>query len=148
MRHSSVLSSSFFSIPVPVEAPILVLTAQSSTSVAASWKLSKRYYNERTLISFKLLYQKEGSNVPQIQTIKDAKNVRIENGAGLLVFSSEVTGLAKFTQYEFEVCIFSSVGCGRKSSLKIARTLEDGKGLYQFLRLSIVNWGHCRELQQ
>ena len=146
MRHSSVLSSSFFSIPVPVEAPILVLTAQSSTSVAAYWKLSKRYYNERKLISFKLLYQKEGSNVPQIQTIKDAKNVRIENG--LLVFSSEVTGLEKFTQYEFEVCAFSSVGCGRKSSSKIASTWEDGKGLYQFLRLSIVNWGHCRELQQ
>ncbi|XP_068726479.1 uncharacterized protein [Montipora capricornis] len=108
---------------VPVEGPILVLTAQSSTSVAASWKLSKRYYNEKKLISFKLLYQKEGSNVPQIQTIKDAKNVRIENG--LLVFSSEVTGLEKFTQYEFKVCVFSSVGCGRKSSSKIARTWED-----------------------
>ena len=147
MRHFSVLSCSFFFIPVPVEAPILVnLTAQSSTSVATSWKLSKRYYNERKLISFKLLYQKEGSNVPQIQTIKDAKNVRIENG--LLVFSSEVTGLEKFTQYEFKVCVFSSVGCGPKSSSKIARTWEDGEGLYQFLRLSIVNWGHCRELQQ
>ena len=128
MRHSSVLSSSFFFLPVPVEAPILVkLTAQSSTSVAAHWKLSKLYYNERELISFKLLYQKEGSNVPQIQTIKDAKNVRIEND--LLVFSSEVTGLEKFTQYEFEVCVFSSVGNGPKSPLKIASTLEDGKGL-------------------
>ena len=127
MRHSSVLSSSFFFIPVPVEAPILVLTAQSSTSVAAYWKLSERYYNERKLISFKLLYQKEGSNVPQIQSIKDAKNVRIENG--LLVFSSEVTWLEKFTEYEFEVCAFSLAGDGPKSSLQIARTLEDGKGL-------------------
>ena len=128
MRHSSVLSSSFFFIPVPVEAPILVnLTAQSSTSVAASWKLSKRYYNEKKLISFKLLYQKEGSNVSEIQTINDAKNVRTENG--LLVYSSEVTGLEKFTEYEFEVCVFSSVGNGPKSPLKIARTLEDGKGV-------------------
>ncbi|XP_068675968.1 uncharacterized protein [Montipora foliosa] len=106
---------------VPVETPILVLTAQSSTSVAASWKLSERYYYERKLICFKLLYQKEGSNV-QIQTIKDAKNVRIENG--LLVFSSEVTGLEKFTKYEFEVYAFSSVGDGPKRSLK-TRTLED-----------------------
>ena len=147
MRHSPVLSSSFFFIPVPVEAPILVkLTAQSSTSVTLYWKLSKRYYNERKLMSFKLLYQKEGSNVPQTQIIKDAKNVQIENG--LLVFSSEVTGLEKFTQYEFKVCVFSSVGCGPKSSSKIARTWEDGKGLYQFLRLSIVNWGYCRELQR
>ncbi|XP_068675540.1 uncharacterized protein [Montipora foliosa] len=109
---------------VPVEAPILVkLTAQSSTSVAAYWKLSKRYYNERKLMSFKLLYQREGSNVPQIQIIKDAKIVRIENG--LWVFSSEVTGLEKFTEYEFKVCVFSSVGCGPKSSSKIARTWED-----------------------
>ncbi|XP_068727464.1 uncharacterized protein [Montipora capricornis] len=109
---------------VPVKAPVLVsVTAQSSTSVAVFWELSKRYYNERNLMSFKLLYQKEGSNVPQIQTIKDAKNVRIKNG--LLVFSSEVTGLEKFTQYEFKVCVFSSVGCGPKSSSKIARTWED-----------------------
>ncbi|XP_068727789.1 uncharacterized protein [Montipora capricornis] len=106
---------------VPVETPILVLTAQSSTSVAASWKLSERYYYERKLISFKLLYQKEGSNV-QRQTIKDAKNVRIENG--LLVFSLDVTGLEKFTKYEFEVYAFSSVGDGPKRSLK-TRTLED-----------------------
>ena len=134
MQFSSVFTNTFFSMPVPLEAPVLVnVTAQSSTSVAVFWELSKLYYNERNLISFKLLYQKEGSNVPQIQTIKDAKNVRIENG--LLVFSSEVTGFEKFTQYEFEVCIFSSVGCERKSSSKIARTWEDGKGLYQFLRL-------------
>ena len=75
-------------------------------------------------MSFKLLYQKEGSNVPQIQTIKDAKNVRIENG--LLVLFWQVTGLEKFTQYEFKVCVISLVGCGPKSSSKMARTLEDG----------------------
>ena len=127
MRYSSVFSDSFFSIPVPVEAPILVLTAQSSTSVAASWKLPERYAGERDLMSFKLLYQKEGSNVPEIQTVKDAKNVRVENGS--LFFFSEVTGLEKFTEYEFEVCVFSSVGDGPKRSLKTkTKTLEDGKG--------------------
>ena len=134
MWYSSVFSNSFFSIPVPVEAPVLVnVTAQSSTSVAASWKLPKRYYDERNLITFKLLYQKRDSNVPEIQTIKDvawkiyAKNVAIINGS--LVFFWQVTGLEKFTEYEFKVCVFSSVGCGPKSSSKIARTLEDGKGL-------------------
>ena len=147
MQFCSVFTNTFFSMPVPVKAPVLVnVTAQSSTSVAVFWELSKRYYNERNLISFKLLYQKEGSNLFEIQTIKDAawvdtKNVSIINGS--LVFSTVVTGLEKFTEYEFKVCVFSSVGCGRKSSLKIARTWEDGKGLYQFLRLSIVNWGHC-----
>ena len=135
MRYSFVFSNSFFSIPVPVEAPILVLTAQSSTSVAASWKLSKRYYDERDLISFKLRYQKEGSNLPEIQTIKDAKNVSIINGS--LVFFSKVTGLEKFTEYEFEVCAFSSVGDGPKRFLK-TRTLEDGKDLLLFIRLTIV----------
>ncbi|XP_068726719.1 uncharacterized protein [Montipora capricornis] len=114
---------------VPVKAPVLVnVTAQSSTSVAVFWELSKLYYNERNLMSFKLLYQKEGSNLFEIQTIKDAawvdtKNVSIINGS--LVFSTVVTGLEKFTEYEFKVCVFSSVGCGPKSSSKIARTLED-----------------------
>ena len=133
MQFCSVFTNTFFSMPVPVEAPALVnVTAQSSTSVAVFWELSKLYYNERNLISFKLLYQKEGSNLFEIQTIKDAawvdtKNVSIINGS--LVFSTVVTGLEKFTEYEFKVCVFSSVGCGPKSSSKIARTLEDGKGL-------------------
>ncbi|XP_068676796.1 uncharacterized protein [Montipora foliosa] len=115
---------------VPIEAPILVnVTAQSSTSVAAFWKLSKRYYNERNLISFELRYQKKGSNLQlEIQTIKgaawvDAKNVSIINGT--LVFSTVVTGLEMFTEYEFKVCVFSSVGCGPQNSTKIARTWED-----------------------
>ena len=133
MQFSSVFTNTFFSMPVPIEAPILVnVTAQSSTSVAAFWKLSKRYYNERNLLSFKLRYQKKGSNLLEIQNIKgaawvDAKNVSIINGS--LVFSTVVTGLQKFTEYEFQVCVFSSVGCGPKNSSKITRTLEDGKGL-------------------
>ena len=90
-------------------------------------------YDERNLISFKLLYQKQDSNVSEIQTIKDvaweiyAKNVAIINGS--LVFFWQVTGLEKFTKYEFKVCVFSSVECGPESSSKIAGTLEDGKGL-------------------
>ncbi|XP_068727961.1 uncharacterized protein [Montipora capricornis] len=119
---------------VPVEAPVLVkLTAQSSTSVNASWKLPRRYYDERNLISFKLLYQKQDSNVSEIQTIKDvawvyAKNVSIINGS--LVFFWQVTGLEKFTKYEFKVHVFSSVECGLKSSSKIVRTLEDAVMTY------------------
>ena len=152
VQFTSVFTNTFFSMPVPIEAPILVnVTAQSSTSVAAFWKLSKRYYNERNLISFKLRYQKKGSNQLEIQTIKgaawvDEKNVSIINGS--LVFSTVVTGLEIFTEYEFKVCVFSSVGCGPTNFTKIARTWEDGKGLYHFIRLIIVNLGHCGELQQ
>ena len=90
MQFSSVFTNTFFSMPDPVEAPVLVnVTAQSSTSVAVFWEPSKRYYNERNLISFKLLYQKEGSNLFEMQAIKDTawvdtKNVSIINGS--LVF--------------------------------------------------------------
>ena len=38
-----------------------------------------------------------------------------------------VTGLDKYTQYEFQVLAFTSVGDGPKSSAEVARTKEDGK---------------------
>ena len=38
-----------------------------------------------------------------------------------------VTGLDKFTEYAFQVWAFTSVGDGRRSSVKHARTKEDGK---------------------
>ena len=106
------------SISVPViKAPILVsVTAQSSTSVAAFWELPKRYTNDKDILSFKLLYRSLVSDT--------ANNITVEKA-----FSTVVTGLEKFTEYEFKVCVFSSVGRGPKSSSKIARTLEDGKGL-------------------
>ena len=63
----------------------------------------------------------------QFAALVDAKNVSIINVS--LLFFSEVTGLEKFTDYEFQVYVSSSVGDGPNSSLKIERTLEDGKGL-------------------
>ena len=38
-----------------------------------------------------------------------------------------VTGLDKYTEYEFQVLAFTSVGDGPKSSAEVARTKEDGK---------------------
>ncbi|XP_068728042.1 neogenin-like [Montipora capricornis] len=102
--------------PVPVKTPILVkVTAQSSTSVAAFWELPKWYTNHKDILSFKLLYRSLASDTKNVTTA-----LTIEKN-----FSTVVTGLEKFTEYEFKVCAFSSVGCGPKSSPKIARTLED-----------------------
>ena len=107
----------FDSISVPVKRPILVsVTAQSSTSVTAVWELPQRYTNDKDILSFKLLYRSLVSDT--------ANNTTVEKAS-----TTVVTGLEKFTEYEFKVCVFSSVGCGPKSSSKIARTLEDGKGL-------------------
>ena len=105
------------SISVPVKRPILVnVTAQSSTSVAASWKLPKRYTNVRDILSFKLRYRSLASGTKNELTVEKA-------------FSTVVTGLEKFTEYKFKVFVCSSVGCGPKSSSKKTRTLEDGKRL-------------------
>ena len=38
-----------------------------------------------------------------------------------------VTGLYKYTEYEFEILAFTSVGDGPKSSILTERTKEDGE---------------------
>ena len=43
------------------------------------------------------------------------------------ILSKDVTGLDKYTEYEFQVLAFTSVGDGPKSSSKVKRTLKDGK---------------------
>ena len=48
----------------------------------------------------------------------------IESGSAL---SRDITGLHKYTAYEFQVLAFSSVGNGPKSSVQEVRTNEDGE---------------------
>ena len=40
-----------------------------------------------------------------------------------------ITGLDKYTEYEFQVLAFTSVGDGPKSSVEVERTKEDGNNL-------------------
>ena len=40
-----------------------------------------------------------------------------------------VTGLDKYTEYEFQVLAYTSGGDGPKSCVEVERTLEDGKKL-------------------
>ena len=58
--------------------------------------------------------------------------VSINSGATL---TKDVTGLDKYTEYEFQVLAFTSVGDGLKSSVVVKRTKEDGVKNYQFLFL-------------
>lgn len=46
-----------------------------------------------------------------------------------------VTGLYKYTEYEFEILAFTSVGDGLKSSILTERTKEDGKTCRIFILL-------------
>ena len=95
------------------------MNARSSTSVFASWQLPTAYSRKRMIDGFELLYRKEGSN-------SSTRRVTI-NSAEILTTS--VTGLEKYTKYEFQVFAFSSAVEGPKSPVQVARTMEDGKGL-------------------
>ena len=48
----------------------------------------------------------------------------INNGT---IETEDVTGLDKYTQYEFQVLAFTSVGDGPRSSVVVERTKEDGE---------------------
>ena len=51
----------------------------------------------------------------------------------------DVTGLDKYTEYEFQVLAFTSVGDGPNSSVEVVRTKEDGVKNYQCLILFLFN---------
>ena len=44
-----------------------------------------------------------------------------------VTLTRDVTGLDKYTEYEFEVLAFTSAGDGPKSAVVVERTKEDGK---------------------
>ena len=98
------------------------MTAITST---ASWQLPPADSRNGIIIGFKLFYKKRGS-------AGAATTVTINNGAAL---SKDVTGLDVYTEYEFEVLAFTSVGDGAKSSpLLVVRTMEDGKNFKTVLK--------------
>ena len=107
----------FMFISVPSQPPTAFkLTATSSISIAASWKLPPVYARHATVIGFKVFYRKKVSGVSvTILTIK-----------GESTFSKNVTGLDKYTEYEFQVLAFTFDGDGPKSSVEVERTMEDG----------------------
>ena len=62
------------------------------------------------------------------------------------VLTTDVSGLAKFTDYEFKVLAFTSVGDGPNSTVKSETTKEDGKKLIligsKFNLLVLLVWNN------
>ena len=93
------------------------MAAATSTSIRASWQLPPADHRNGIIGGYKLFYKKRGS-------LSSPTTLVINDGATL---NKTVTGLDKFTEYAFQVLAFTSVGDGRRSYVKYARTKEDGK---------------------
>ena len=106
------------SISVPSSPPTAYsLTANTSTSITASWQLPPQCARNGIITGFKLFYKK-----------KDSPGLAIMlpiNSGGTL--TKDITGLDKYTEYEFQALAFTSVGDGPNSSVEVKRTLQDGK---------------------
>ncbi|XP_067028426.1 receptor-type tyrosine-protein phosphatase S-like isoform X2 [Acropora muricata] len=87
------------------------LSPVTSTSVFASWKLP----SAGSIQGIKLLYKIKNTDDPFI-----AKTI-----AGNSNLSTRITGLGKFTEYEFHVLAFTANGNGPLSPVKLVRTNED-----------------------
>ena len=106
------------SIAVPSSPPgSFSLTASSSTSIEASWQLPPVDSQNGIITGYKLFYKRNDSAGP-------ATMVPINNGA---TYRRDVTGLDEYTEYEFQVLAFTSVGDGPNSSVEVERTRQDGK---------------------
>ena len=95
------------------------MVSSTSTSITASWQLPPENARHGNIIGFKLIYRKK-------DYVASPLNLTI-NGGGK--HTENVTGLEEYTEYEFQVLAFTSVGDGPKSSVKYQTTMEDGKKL-------------------
>ena len=99
------------------------MTASSSTSITASWQLPPADSRNGIVKGFKLFYNRKGSaGLPTTLTITDGQ-IRFKY----------VAGLDKYSEYEFQVLAFTSVGDGPNSSVVVERTKEDGMKLEIFV---------------
>ena len=112
------------------------MTAKSSTSITASWQLPPANAWNGIIQGFKLFYKKKGSSGSQ--------NMELINDKAVL--TTDVIGLAKYTDYEFKVLAFTSVGDGPNSTVESETTKEDGKKLLliisKFNLLVLLVWNN------
>ena len=109
---------SHFPIAVPLQPPTsFSLTAKSSTSITASWQLPPPDARNGIITGFKLFFKEKSSS-------GSSAEIRINNGS---TQTKDVTGLSKYTEYEFQVLAFTSIGDGPLTSIVVKRTKEDGK---------------------
>ena len=106
------------SIAVPSQAPSnFSVTARTSTSIEASWQLPPADSRNGIIRGFKMFYKKKGSAGSSTQRKINSISTRTQ----------VVTGLEKYTEYEFQVLAFTSVGDGPNGTLMSVQTNEDGK---------------------
>lgn len=82
-----------------------------------SWKLPPEDARNGNIKGFKIYYKKK--NTPGALTTF----LLVDNGA---LRSKTVLGLAKYTEYEFQVLAYTSAGDGPKSTVQSGTTMEDG----------------------
>ena len=120
MSRAELMRISFCSCAAPSKAPTsFSVTAKSSASIEASWQLPPTDSRNGIITGFKLFYKKKGSSRP-------SRSLSINSGS---TRTKVVTGLDKYTEYQFQVLAFTSAGDGPKSSVKYKRTMQDGKKL-------------------
>ena len=94
-----------------------MVIASTSTSVTAYWQLPPIDSRSGIIRGFKLFYgQKRYDNQPKLLYISNAS-----------IREKTVRELMKFTEYEFQLLAYTSIGDGPKSSVQVAKTMEDGK---------------------
>ena len=109
----------FILILVPSQPPSgLTVAASSFTSVLAFWQLPPEDSRHGIIKGYKLFYKETGGDM------SSTTELLINNAA---IQSISVTGLQSGTDYDFQVLAFTSSGDGPKSSVKVVRTVVDGK---------------------
>ena len=105
------------------------MTASTSTSVTASWRLSPKDSRNGIIRGFKLFINKKGSgDRPDVQFI-DVSNASL--------YKKTVTGLQGSTEYELQVLAYTSAGDGPPSSIQVVKTKEAGKSYIIFRRIDV-----------
>ena len=108
--------------------------AVTSTIITASWQLPPADSRNGIIIGFKLFYKKRGSG-------GQATTLTIKNGTAL---SKDITGLDIYTEYEFEVLAFTSVGDGPRSPpMVVVITLKDGKNFKGMFKSFLTGSACC-----
>ena len=109
----------FNNIVAPSSAPVgFTVTAKTSTSIKASWRLPPVEDRNGVITGFKLFYKKKDSSVSLTMVLNDGS-----------IQKKVVSELDVYTEYQFQVLAYTSVGDGQKSAEKYERTMEGGKKL-------------------
>ncbi|XP_044165878.1 receptor-type tyrosine-protein phosphatase mu-like isoform X3 [Acropora millepora] len=114
-NNQKALRVEIYGVPVPAgpnKSPSnFNLSPFNSTSVSASWKLP----SAGSIQGIKLLYKTKNSQNPFTTSTIVSDSIT----------STSVTGLGKFTEYEFHVLAFTANGNGPLSPVQVVRTNED-----------------------